>query len=1840
MRRTTDTATLRQPFRGGFPTNRGRLPSNPRRLPPPDQPETPPVYYYKQLSNPKPQHHHQQQPQQRQQQHQRRFNFRIELRSRNSSFNKLLVENLVSVCVSPPDNNFVFNSGFIAARLFYKNRPAAMEALVFFWERRLAGEHLFDPLLISNVFVVSDKMEIKNRVRTLFVDYIGRLLDGEGVLCWKRRIELKNNEIKKIDGLLRRPQPVNVLTELRGKRFGLIAEKDLILKRLDEFRAGLDCIVVNLKGAGLANGDDNGENVEIFRLCNELNWSEVHCMIMRECKRLEEGLPIYACRGEILRKIHFEQVMILVGETGSGKSTQLVQFLADSGVATDKSIICTQPRKIAAISLAERVSEESNGCYEENSVICFPTFSSYQGFKSKVIFMTDNCLLQHYMNDNKLGKVSHIIIDEAHERSLNTDLLLALVKDLLLQRLDLRLIIMSATANAEKLSDYFFGCGILNVVGRNFPVDIRYVPSPSVGSSFSTLSPYVSDVVQVTSEIHKTEEPGAVLAFLTSQMEVEWACENFRALSAIALPLHGKLSWEEQGRIFKNYPGKRKVIFSTNLAETSLTIPGVKFVVDCGLVKESSFEPSSGMNLLKICRISQSSAKQRAGRAGRTEPGKCFRLYSDCDFHSMSSHQEPEIHRVHLGVAVLRILALGIKNIKDFDFVDAPSSEAIDRAIKNLIQLGAVTTSNGVFEFTEDGRYLVKMGIEPRLGKLILDSFHHRLGREGLVLAAVMANASSIFCRVGNEEDKLRSDRIKVQFSHRDGDLFTLLSVYKEWENVPRDTRNKWCWDNSINAKSMRRCEETVQEIEYCLRNELSVIFPSFWRWDPHMFTEHHTNLKKVILSSLAENVAMYSGYDRLGYQVALTGQHIKLHPSCSLLLYGQKPSWVVFGEILSVSSEYLVCVSAFDYECLSALSPPPLFDISQMENQKLQVAVITGFGSHVLRRFCGKSKNNLLQLLSSIQIACKDERISIEIDFDKRDILLFSSLEDMEKVRSAVNDALEYEKKSLRDECIEKCLYPGRPGHSPSVALFGAGGEIKHLELGKKFLSVEVFHSNPRALDDKKLLAIFEKCTSGICNYHKYVSVVGHEEVLGKWGKITFLTPEAAEMAVAELNDIEFSGSTLRISPTFTTFGGDHRFSSFPAVKARVFWPRRPSKGVAIVKCARQDAEFIVSDFSNLLIGERRVRCEISKNYEGSIVVAGLDKNISEPEILNHLRTATNKKLFEVFLLRGDPIKDRTVVSCEEALLKEFSPFMPTKNVLANYCRVQVFPPEQNDYMIKAMISFDGSLHLEAAKALDHIEGKVLHDCLSWQKIQVQHMFYSSVSCPAPVYSVIKKELDTLFRSFMNQKGLNFLLNLAKIEAEERRYVDLYNRENWLLQSAEERQGVYPSDGGRGNQLWGTRDGKLQAKIDERSKTRPAISKDFSGEMSISYNVERNENGSYRVKLSSNATRTVAQLRMPLEELMKGKTVIHANLTPGVLQLLFSRDGSSMLKSLQRETGTFVFYDRQNMNIRIFGPKEKLGEAESSLVQTLLTLHENMQHKINLRGRDLPHNLMKSMVENFGPELNGLKKRVPEAEFSLITRRHVLLVQGNKNSKQRAEEIIYEIARSLAHSSGMAEFPEAETTCSICLCEVEDNFQLEACSHEFCRACLIEQFESVMKNRDGFPVCCAHEGCRTPILLTDLKSLIPVGKLEDLFRASLGAFVASSGGAYRFCPSPDCPAVYRVASPGMSELFLCEACYVETCTGCHLEYHPDFSCKEYKKFKDDPDWSIKLWKKGQKIEVVKNCPVCNSTIEKIDGCNHILCPCGKHICWECSETFDSSDDCYNHLRSVHHSIT
>ncbi|MBW0530860.1 hypothetical protein O181_070575 [Austropuccinia psidii MF-1] len=415
----------------------------------------------------------------------------------------------------------------------------------------------------------------------------------------------------------------------------------------------------------------------------------------RRAKSIEEvrkSLPVYDWRDQLLKAVAEYQVLIVVGETGSGKTTQLPQYLHEAGYTKDGGKIgCTQPRRVAAMSVAARVADEM-GVRVGDAVGYSIRFEDCTSPKTVIKYMTDGMLLREFMTEPDLAGYAAMIIDEAHERTLSTDILLGLVKDIARFRPDFRLLISSATMNAAKFSEYFDDAPIFNIPGRMYPVDILYTPNPEAN--------YLHAAVTTVFQIHTTQPKGDILVFFTGQDEIEAAQENLeetaRALGnkigeLVICPIYANLPTEMQAKIFEPTPDKaRKVVLATNIAETSITIDGVVYVIDPGFVKQNSYNPRTGMESLVVVPCSRAAANQRAGRAGRVAPGKCFRLYTKSAYmKELEEDTVPEIQRTNLANVVLLLKSLGINDLIGFDFLDPPPGDTLIRVLDLLYALGA-----------------------------------------------------------------------------------------------------------------------------------------------------------------------------------------------------------------------------------------------------------------------------------------------------------------------------------------------------------------------------------------------------------------------------------------------------------------------------------------------------------------------------------------------------------------------------------------------------------------------------------------------------------------------------------------------------------------------------------------------------------------------------------------------------------------------------------------------------------------------------------------------------------------------------------------------------------------------------------------------------------------------------------------------------------------------------------------------------------------------------------------------------------------------------------------------
>ncbi|KAG7471156.1 hypothetical protein MATL_G00121320 [Megalops atlanticus] len=516
---------------------------------------------------------------------------------------------------------------------------------------------------------------------------------------------------------------------------------------------------------------------------------------LAKLQREQRSLPIFQYRERIVELVRTHPVVVVAGDTGCGKSTQVPQYLLSSGFS---NIACTQPRRIACISLAKRVSFESLNQY--GSKVGYQIrFETTRTPATKLLFLTEGLLLRQIQQDGALGQYQVLIVDEVHERHLHCDFLLGVLRSLLALRPELRLILMSATINIKLFSSYFNNAPVLQVPGRLFPIQVIYQPVPpeEQPSRSEKLDPrpYLR-VLQGIDQRYPPEERGDLLLFLSGVAEIstiQEACQTYATHTRrwIVLPLHSTLSLAQQDKVFDIAPpGVRKCIISTNIAETSVTIDGVRFVVDSGKVKEMSFDPKAKMQRLQEFWISRASSEQRKGRAGRTGPGVCYRLYSESDYEAFAPYPVPEIHRVALDSLVLQMKSMGLGDPRTFAFIDSPPAASIQTALTYLKDQGALDSQE---ELTSIGSLLAQLPVDVVIGKMLVLGSLFNLVEPVLTLAAALS-VQSPFLRSAQHNPDCSTARQPLHSNQ--GDPFTLLNTFNTWVQVKAERgggSRKWC---------------------------------------------------------------------------------------------------------------------------------------------------------------------------------------------------------------------------------------------------------------------------------------------------------------------------------------------------------------------------------------------------------------------------------------------------------------------------------------------------------------------------------------------------------------------------------------------------------------------------------------------------------------------------------------------------------------------------------------------------------------------------------------------------------------------------------------------------------------------------------------------------------------------------------------------------------------------------------------------------------------------------------------------------------------------------------------
>ena len=657
-------------------------------------------------------------------------------------------------------------------------------------------------------------------------------------------------------------------------------------------------------------------------------------------EEFRKSLPIYQHREEILNLIKNNNFCIITGETGSGKTTQLPQYIIESLTLSDfyknnqkfqKSkklprVVITQPRRVAAIQMAKRV------CYEKNYTLGKEIgytirFGDNSSENTIIKYVTDGILVKECLTDNNLNKYHVVIIDEAHERSLYSDILFALIKQVVKVRNgSLKLIIMSATLNTEQFIKYFNNCPLLKVSGKLYPVDITYHPSP--------MDKRVKSSVELAIRIHLHEGPGHILAFLTGFEECEKACKmTYSILEDLSkkgkkvppmniMPLYGAQNTEDQSRIFERTKNNcRKLIFCTNIAETSLTVDGIGFVIDCGYVKQKIYNHKTSMDSLMIVPISKVQAKQRSGRAGRTGPGKCLRIYTEQFYkNSMSDVIIPEILRVNLASTILTLKSMGIDNIVDFDFMEKPDRNSIYEALKQLFFLQAIDLDGHI---TNLGKEMTKFPLDCCYSRALIASNFFNV-REEMEILVSLISSENVFVNVNKYDEDRRAffEKTKNEFIDKYSDHVTLLNIYKEMEF--NNFNEEWCQKHFLHIRALRQTRNILEQIKTYMNNinlrECEKFYNLFIIKNLREEIENDTSLDDyekincLVRMSLCQgfymNTAriMNNSIDGLNYIRISDGVSVTLDRFSSIALKNLKCDYVIFTELSGTISKPVMC--------------------------------------------------------------------------------------------------------------------------------------------------------------------------------------------------------------------------------------------------------------------------------------------------------------------------------------------------------------------------------------------------------------------------------------------------------------------------------------------------------------------------------------------------------------------------------------------------------------------------------------------------------------------------------------------------------------------------------------------------------------------------------------------------------------------------------------------------------------------------------------------------------------------------------------------------------------------
>ena len=1582
--------------------------------------------------------------------------------------------------------------------------------------------------------------------------------------------------------------------------------------------------------------------------------------IRRECRRAVPPsgacLPFYAYRPELMEMIRGSRVSIVVGHTGSGKSTQMVQYLAEEGYADGgRPIVCAQPRKLAVTSLADRVAAEW-GCTTGTDVGAHTGGHVRRfGAQTKMKYCTNRVLLNELLEDEALSRYSVVVVDEAHERTIDTDLLLGMLKKTLaLRDAAFRLIITSATLDETLLSEYYRSasgpaCPVIHIPGRTFPVDVYYLSAPVEPEDI------VSVVVGKAMELHETQGEGHVLAFLTGQEEIDRAVAQAiaaldragRGDTAAVLPLHGKLPPEQTERVFEPAPkGVRKVIFATNQAETSVTIDGVAFVVDSGLAKEAGFDARRGTTVLEVGLINQSSAEQRKGRAGRTGPGACYRMYTKSEFDEMPCSQTAEILRAHLGVCVLQLKRLGV-DVETFDFVERPPADALARAMETLHLLGCLGPNK---ELTELGRITAQLELEPMLCRMLVKGCQKGFVADAAAMAALLISGTNVFFRgSGSEEQRAAAEHSRAAKSHPHGDVVTALKVYREWEaatkRLPdREAQRAWCGQRFVNGKTMGMARQAYKDLLASLKAcGLCADAP-----DRRPATDEE--LQQIIAEGFFGNLAVKNGGgDRAGYRAIKLGQSAVLHPASSLKALNTSPRFVVFTELTQTSRLFMRLVTEVDPEWIAAISPEFAagIDLKRVQSEPFQCHDFPGLSHGVLSAVIGKGGSTITALEKRFGCVLEPSR-------DSASLRVWAAAASMEAVAAGVAAFLDTAKRKMAAETEEV------PVAGSTRVILGAGATTQALLRDNEFR--KMFVSCVPDWDDWLIPRVLQLVPSGALVDHqrRYVEDVSDGPTCS--GTLTFADAPAAAKVKAQLDGfVHGSGGrgVLSMRPCVARLAGS-QMTRNSAI--RIHWHVGQGVGSCYVNFSSAESAAAAAAAINgrcvagqplqaTFKSQKEPDCEMEVRYaeaKTGLFVKNL-RPLKADADLSHIKSTKDRPGFAVLIGSENNVnaalalvRQRVDPLAAVLQIRTQGPAGKGKPLLESVC-IKGIPKEFDRVDVERMLRDMDVPHyasIAVARQVDpeavgertedmfatRLRSLITSACQGFGELEDMQLFppegkktegkaFATLSTPGAAAAVLDR--------FQDVDAAQYGLGAGKLRMRPDISTSIH-LEQPMGQALKE---------------------QLDAAIE-------VIHAAAGGAVKITV-TEKTAKG-WGITINSEQAGPVTAARLALEPILTG-TRFSMGENADTVQQLFNPRGANAMRGISDEVPQgYVHWDRRIGAVFLFGPPDARAALDARLRTYVQGCAADVTKNLDLSRRQ---GAVKVLVGPHGDGIRRLLKAHPELKkLTLNIQRQHLTASG----PPEAVDAAFREAAALL-DQGVVGGRSAPTDldrpmCAVCYCEVEPKepqTMLQTCGHVYHRECIGHALATAAKPGGTLPVKCYAEGCGQGLIVRDLTSICNADTLKALCRRSYRGFVDDNTATVRSCPSPDCPQTYDPNHPGAWQ---CDCCLKRYCIPCMtaaynsgkpgaVEYHEGMSHADYQlrsRAAASEAGAEAVFQQFLRQDLAqgksKLCPCCSPPVafSKDRMCNHVTCPKSRrHWCFQCAKFHAATaGEVYNHMGS------